>query len=211
MTEWPITPAPQCTGGPPENMTSLMNHDSTRIPGAATAERELNQSAASGVYVSIIIANYNARDLLADCLNSIYREETRYSFEVLVVDDHSNDDSFDMVKTQFPQVRAYRNEANLHYATSNNRMFDVAAGRYLFLLNNDAIVKTGSGRCPGRLHGGASGGRLRGQQAPERGRVGAGVGQDPAEYPICVLRCAVVRLPVVSEQHVFEARVAAPE
>ena len=121
-----------------------MNHDSTRIPGAATAERPLNQSAASGVYVSIIIANYNARDLLADCLNSIYREETRYSFEVLVVDDHSNDDSFDMVKTQFPQVRAYRNEANLHYATSNNRMFDVAAGRYLFLLNNDAIVKPGS-------------------------------------------------------------------
>ncbi len=63
---------------------------------------------------------------------------------MLVVDDHSNDDSFDMVKAQFPQVRAYRNEANLHYATSNNRMFDVATGRYLFLLNNDAIVKPGA-------------------------------------------------------------------
>ncbi len=106
-------------------------HDGTRIDE-------------SEVRISIIIANYNARDLLEDCLNSIYRQDSRYPFEVLVVDDHSIDGSFDMVMSRFPQVRTYRNEANLHYATSNNRMFDVAKGQYLFLLNNDTIVKPGA-------------------------------------------------------------------
>jgi GT2 family glycosyltransferase len=102
------------------------------------------QSGRFNMRISIIIANYNARDLLENCLSSIYQQESRYPFEVLVVDDHSSDDSFEMVKTRFPQVRAYRNEANLHYATSNNRMFDIAEGQYLFLLNNDTIVKAGA-------------------------------------------------------------------
>ncbi len=108
---------------------------------AATPTEELNPLNGGDVRVSIVIANYNARDLLADCLNSIYRQPSRHSFEVLVVDDYSSDDSFEMVKARFPQVRTYRNEANLHYATSNNRMFDVAKGEYLFLLNNDTLVE----------------------------------------------------------------------
>jgi len=120
-----------------------MNQDSAPIPAAAADERS-DQSGTSGACVSIIIANYNARELLEDCLGSIYQGKSRYRFEVLVVDDHSTDDSFDMVKARFPQVRAYRNEANLHYAKSNNRMFDIALGRYLFLLNNDTIVKPGA-------------------------------------------------------------------
>ena len=120
-----------------------MNQDSAPIPDTA-ADEQSDRSGTSGMSVSIIIANYNARDLLEDCLNSIYQGESRYRFEVLVVDDHSTDDSFDMVKARFPQVRAYRNEANLHYATSNNRMFDLGRGRYLFLLNNDTIVKAGA-------------------------------------------------------------------
>ncbi len=118
-----------------------MNQESTPIRSGATAKAVSDQSDESEVRVSIVIANYNARDLLEDCLNSMYQQESRYPFEVLVVDDHSSDDSFEMVKTRFPQVRAYRNEVNLHYATSNNRMFDIAKGRYLFLLNNDTIVK----------------------------------------------------------------------
>lgn len=121
-----------------------MNQESTPIPSGATVEGVSDQSEERGVRISIIIANYNARNLLEDCLSSIYRQDSRYSFEVLVVDDHSDDNSFEMVKTRFPQVRAYRNEANLHYATSNNRMFDIAEGEYLFLLNNDTIVRPGA-------------------------------------------------------------------
>lgn len=94
--------------------------------------------------VSIVIANYNARQLLKDCLNSIYAHPARHSFEVLVVDDHSKDDSFAMMRAEFPQVRSFRNEANLHYAISNNRMFDLARGEFIFLLNNDTLVRPGA-------------------------------------------------------------------
>lgn len=94
--------------------------------------------------VSIIIANYNGRELLRNCLHSIYEHPCRYPFEVLVVDDHSHDGSFEMVKACFAQVRAYRNERNYHYATSNNRMFDVARGKYLFLLNADTLMLEGA-------------------------------------------------------------------
>ena len=121
-----------------------MNQEFSPIPSGATMKEVSDQSDEGEVRISIIIANYNARDLLEDCLNSIYQQDSRYPFEVLVVDDHSSDDSFEMVKTRFPQVRAYRNMANVHYATSNNRMFDIAKGRYLFLLNNDTIVKAGA-------------------------------------------------------------------
>jgi hypothetical protein len=121
-----------------------MNQESTPISSGATVKEVSDQFDESEVRISIIIANYNARDLLEDCLNSIYQQDSRYPFEVLVVDDHSSDDSFEMVKTRFPQVRTYRNEANLHYAASNNRMFDIAKGRYLFLLNNDTIVEPGA-------------------------------------------------------------------
>lgn len=94
--------------------------------------------------VSIIIANYNGRELLRNCLHSIYEHAGRYPFEVLVVDDCSHDDSFEMVASCFPQVRAYRNERNCHYATSNNRMFDVAQGKYLYLLNSDTLMLSGA-------------------------------------------------------------------
>ena len=121
-----------------------MNQEFSPIPSGATMKEVSDQSDEGEVRISIIIANYNARDLLEDCLNSIYQQDSRYPFEVLVVDDHSSDDSFEMVKTRFPQVRAYRNMANVHSATSNNRMFNIAKGRYLFLLNNDTIVKAGA-------------------------------------------------------------------
>ena len=121
-----------------------LNQEFTPILSGAKLREVSDQVDESEVRISILIANYNARELLENCLNSIFQQDSRYPFEVLVVDDHSSDDSFEMVKTRFPQVRTYRNDANLHYATSNNRMFDSAKGRYLFLLNNDTTVKPGA-------------------------------------------------------------------
>jgi GT2 family glycosyltransferase len=118
-----------------------MNQAHNQVLSGAQPTVVSDGSAANEVTVSIIIANYNARDLLADCLDSIFRQPSRHALEVLVIDDYSSDDSFQMVKLRFPQVRAYKNDANLHYATSNNRMFDIARGRYLFLLNNDTLVQ----------------------------------------------------------------------
>jgi GT2 family glycosyltransferase len=92
------------------------------------------------VMLSIIISCYNTRELLADCLRSIYQNPPDEVYEIIVVDDASVDGSSDMVRAEFPDVRLLRNSVNRHYAYSNNRALDHARGRYVLLLNNDTIV-----------------------------------------------------------------------
>ena len=92
------------------------------------------------IVLSIVISCYNTRDLLADCLESIYRNPPSEPYEIIVVDDASADGTSEMVHRTFPEVRLLRNEVNRHYAFSNNRAFDQARGQYILLLNNDTIV-----------------------------------------------------------------------
>jgi N-acetylglucosaminyl-diphospho-decaprenol L-rhamnosyltransferase len=92
------------------------------------------------VVLSIIIATYNARELLANCLRSIAQNPPKEAYEVIVVDDASIDGTSEMVRAHFPEVRLLRNEVNRHYAFSNNRAFECARGEYFLLLNNDTIV-----------------------------------------------------------------------
>lgn len=69
--------------------------------------------------LGIVIVNYNVRDLLRDCLASVYDSRGDLSFEVCVVDNGSEDGSADMVAEEFPEVRIVRTE-NRGYATGNN-------------------------------------------------------------------------------------------
>ena len=71
------------------------------------------QDSGANVDVSVVIANYNTRALLECCLNSIYGHPPRRSFEVLVMDDASPDDSAEMVRSRFPQARLFVNPVNL--------------------------------------------------------------------------------------------------
>jgi N-acetylglucosaminyl-diphospho-decaprenol L-rhamnosyltransferase len=96
------------------------------------------------ITLSIIIATYNARELLAVCLASIYQNPPSEPYEIIVVDDASVDATSEMVRSRFPDVRLFTNETNRHYANSNNLAFEHARGHYLYLLNNDTIMLTGA-------------------------------------------------------------------
>jgi len=103
--------------------------------------------------LGIIIVNYNVRDLLRDCLQSVYDSKGGFRFEVCVVDNDSHDESADMVGAEFPQARLIRAE-NRGYAFGNNlglREFGFggpaetqgaapAAPRFALLLNPDTVL-----------------------------------------------------------------------
>jgi GT2 family glycosyltransferase len=90
--------------------------------------------------LSIIIVNWNTSGLLCQCLNSIYSSGSKFSFEVIVVDNGSGDDSVSMVETNFPSVTLIKNWQNLGFAHGNNQGLSIAKGKYFMLLNSDTIV-----------------------------------------------------------------------
>ena len=94
--------------------------------------------------LSIIVVNWNTRDLLRDCLNSILAETKATSFEVFVVDNASTDGSAEMVKREFPQARLIENQENLGFARANNQAIRQSSGRFLLLLNSDTVVLSGA-------------------------------------------------------------------
>ena len=103
-------------------------------------QKPLSDGVTEPVTLSVIIPTYNARELLADCLRSIYQNSPSEPYEVIVVDDASVDGTSEMVRAHFPEVRLLRNDVNRHYAWSNNRAIAQARGQYVYLLNNDTIV-----------------------------------------------------------------------
>ncbi|MCB0193392.1 MAG: glycosyltransferase family 2 protein [Anaerolineae bacterium] len=94
--------------------------------------------------LSIIVVNWNVRDLLRDCLNSLLKATqaaSSLSTEIIVIDSASTDGSPQMVQAEFPQLRLIASPENLGYAQGNNYGANLAQGRYLFLLNPDTIVE----------------------------------------------------------------------
>ena len=94
--------------------------------------------------VSIIIVNWNTRDILRDCLRSIDESAGPIRCEIIVVDNASADDSVEMVRREFPHVRLIANAENRGFATANNEGMAVAQGRYVLLLNSDTVVLDGA-------------------------------------------------------------------
>ncbi|MEI6502701.1 MAG: glycosyltransferase family 2 protein, partial [Armatimonadota bacterium] len=90
--------------------------------------------------LSIILISYNTRDLLRNCLQSVFSHPPSCEFVVTVVDNASADGSAQMVQTEFPQVRVIANESNLGYAAAINQALRGLSAEYALILNSDIEV-----------------------------------------------------------------------
>lgn len=91
--------------------------------------------------VSVVIAHWNAKELLRGCLQSIYRYKHKVTFEVIVVDNNSTDGTVEMIEKEFSQVRLIKNETNRGFPIANNQGIKASRGRYILLLNSDTEIK----------------------------------------------------------------------
>lgn len=90
--------------------------------------------------VSVIIVNYNTKELLRDCLNSIYNNTENINYEIIVSDNASQDGSIEMIQQEFPDVILIQNSCNLGFGKANNVGLSKATGKYIFYLNSDTIL-----------------------------------------------------------------------
>ena len=92
--------------------------------------------------VYIIILNWNGKELTLDCLKSLSLVKYQ-NYKILIVDNGSNDNSVDMIKSQYPNVEILQLEMNIGYAAGNNAGFDHIKNNnpdYIIFLNNDTTV-----------------------------------------------------------------------
>lgn len=87
--------------------------------------------------VSYIIVNWNHKDLLIECIASIYNISRNIMYETIIIDNASTDGSVDYIKQTFPEVILIQNNTNLGYARAINQGAGISKGNFIFLLNND--------------------------------------------------------------------------
>src|SRR4030043_1278166 len=90
--------------------------------------------------ISVIIVNWNTKELIQNCLASVYRAMGNLSFEIIVVDNASSDGSLLLLDKKYPWVIKISNQENRGFGAANNQAFAVMKGKYALLLNTDVIL-----------------------------------------------------------------------
>jgi len=94
--------------------------------------------------LSIIIVNWNTRDMLRGCIEHVLKAVGSLSHEIVVVDNGSTDGSAEMIEQVFPSVRLFRNSENLGFSKASNQGMREAKGEILVLLNSDVMAPPAS-------------------------------------------------------------------
>ncbi|MCI0347852.1 MAG: glycosyltransferase family 2 protein [Acidobacteriales bacterium] len=93
--------------------------------------------------VSVVIVNWNTKNLLLQCIRSIRETTCNRSVEIIVVDNGSSDGSVEAVARTFPQVVLIANQANQGFAKANNAGIRASRGKFVCLVNSDVEVLNG--------------------------------------------------------------------
>ncbi len=91
--------------------------------------------------ISICIPTLNARTVIRDCLRSIHANMQKASFEIIVVDNNSQDGTVEMLKDEFPTVQLIVNDHNEGFTRPSNQALQASCGSYALLLNNDTLIQ----------------------------------------------------------------------
>jgi GT2 family glycosyltransferase len=91
--------------------------------------------------ISIVIVNYNVKDLLDNCIESIKKSNFDGDYEIIVVDNNSTDNSVEFLKPKHPDVNFIANQENVGFSKANNQGFDVSSGKYILILNPDTLIE----------------------------------------------------------------------
>lgn len=93
--------------------------------------------------VSVILVNYKNKKLTENCIKSIKSSQSLLNYEIIVVDNDSQDGSYEYLLSKFPDISVIDSQHNGGFAYGNNVGVRKASGKYLLLLNNDTVIYPG--------------------------------------------------------------------
>lgn len=91
--------------------------------------------------ISVVIVSFNVKNYLLNCIRSVQKASSRFSIEIIVVDNDSSDGSIEAVKKEFPEIITVQNSQNFGFGTACNQGLSIAKGNFLLILNPDTIVE----------------------------------------------------------------------
>ncbi|MEM5777166.1 MAG: glycosyltransferase family 2 protein [Candidatus Aenigmatarchaeota archaeon] len=90
--------------------------------------------------LSVVIVNWNSEEFLIPCLESVFKKNPYFDFEIILVDNASTDNSIYLVKEKFSQVNIIENRENIGFTRANNQGIRLSKGEYILLLNPDTVI-----------------------------------------------------------------------
>ena len=108
------------------------------------SDPQCQQPASTDPELSIVIVSYNTGELLRRCINALVLHTVETSYEIIVVDNASSDDTRDIIRQNFPFIQLICNEVNNGFAAGQNTGLRSSRGRLLLVMNSDVIVSEGA-------------------------------------------------------------------